>query len=59
MWDDSSSCDPELAYLVRMVLKGQTTPEQAAAALGITAEDLRMFLSACPQPQLQEVRTGR
>ena len=55
MWDNSTSCDPELAYLVRMVLRGQATPEQAAAALGMSAEDLRTFLSACPQPQLQEV----
>jgi hypothetical protein len=59
MWDNSPSCDPELAYLVRMVLRGQTTPEQAAAALGISAEDLRTFLLACPQPRLQELRSRR
>jgi hypothetical protein len=59
MWDNSPSCEPELAYLIRMVLRGQTTPEQAAAALGISAEDLRTFVSACPEPQLQEVRSGR
>jgi hypothetical protein len=56
MRDNSRSCDPELAYLVRMVLRGRITPEQAAAALGISTEDLRTFLSACPQPQLQEVQ---
>jgi hypothetical protein len=57
MWDNSSSCDPELAYLVRMVLRGQTTPEHAAAVLGISAEDLRTFLSAGLQLRLQDIGT--
>jgi hypothetical protein len=57
MWDNSNSCDPELAYLVRMVLRGQITPEQAAAVLGISAEDLRTFLSAALQLRLQDIGT--
>ena len=59
MWHNANSCDPELAYLIRMVLRGQTTPEQAAAALGINVEDLRTFLSACPQPRLEEAGAAR
>lgn len=57
MEDDSASCAPEFAYLVRMVLREQTPPEHAATALGINAEDRRIFLSASRQLRLPDIGT--
>jgi hypothetical protein len=59
MRDNSPCCDPELAYLVRMVLRGRITPEQVQplweSALKICARSFRLarrrsFRKSDPDP---------
>ena len=59
MWNSQHTFDADLTYAVRMVLTGHATPEQAAAACGLTLADIQALLAACPQTRLQEVETTR
>jgi hypothetical protein len=59
MWNTQHTFNADLGYAMRMVVTGHATPEQAAAACGVSVDDIRAMLAACPQLQLQEVERSR
>ena len=59
MWNTRTTFNADLAHAMRMVMTGQATPEQAAAACGVSCADIRALLAACPQLRLQEVERSR
>jgi len=59
MWNSQHTFNADLAYAIRLVLTGHATPEQAAAACGLSLADIQALLAACPQTRLQEVETTK
>ncbi len=56
MRESPDTCEPELAYLIRMLMQGQTTPEHVAAVLGISEVELRGLLTECRDPEPQQAQ---
>ena len=59
MRESPDTCEPELAYLMRMLMTGQTTPEHVAAILGISVAELRTFLAASAEPEFRQIQPDR
>jgi len=59
MSNTQNTFNAELGYAMRMVMTGQATPEQAAAACGVSLADIHAMLARCPQLRLQEVEHSR
>ena len=55
MWNSQHTFDADAMFAIRMVLTGEATPQQAAAACGLSAADIHAVLAACPQARLQEI----
>lgn len=54
MWNSPHALRADAIHAIRMVLTGQATTEQAAAASGLSVAEIRAILAASPQARLQE-----
>lgn len=59
MWNSQRPFDADTIFAIRMVLTGQASAEQAAAASGLTVANIHAIVAACPQARLQEVESTR